>query len=150
MDIGAEVIAVLIAARSGETPNCEAITAICSGEPRWSKFSNAVIARPASGILDNSPPKPIGSNNKGSNLREMASHSNSRLTAIITACPHCRWNIPIPLINAIILSIDYSLCQGHHGVTYGDSITGFDTNAAYGTSLCSFHFSFHFHGFENE
>ncbi len=46
--------------------------------------SSAVSAMPASGILESRPPKPIGSNNNGSNFA-IASHSSSRLTSSMMA-----------------------------------------------------------------
>ena len=90
-----------------------AIIANCSGVPWCKRLSRAVIAIPASGMFESNPPKPIGKSRSGSKPRAIANQSSTRLTIIITACPHSICIMPIPWKSAIMLSIFCPfLCRG--------------------------------------
>ncbi|CPR58240.1 Uncharacterised protein [Salmonella enterica subsp. enterica serovar Bovismorbificans] len=88
--------ASLMACTSGAQFSFAAITASCPASWCASRLSSAVSAIPASGMLESSPPKPIGSSSNGSNFFAIASHSSSRLTSSMMAWPAPRCISPMP------------------------------------------------------
>ncbi|CAM3754530.1 hypothetical protein SB5439_05291 [Klebsiella variicola] len=92
----ASASASLMAWTSGAQWSFAAITASWTGSWWASRFSSALSASPASGILESRPPKPIGSSSNGSNFLAIASHSSSRLTSSMMAWPAPRCISPMP------------------------------------------------------
>ena len=100
------------------------------------------------GMFESRPPKPIVTNNSGSNFLTMPRYSSSRQTTSMTAWPPVIWYSPEPCQISLISSMASRLRPAC--VTHRDDISDRDVDLAYGPRLWRHDLGLHLHGFDDK